>query len=105
MNCLEIGGDAGRAEHVAAELDPEAGVGRAPARHAVGVDAVHRLVAGSNVGDRGSGASWCCSVRLLQSINSESIMAEPNPIQMLFPDKDSLTTVVNSVALLISVGG
>jgi len=75
MNCLEIGGDAGRAEHVAAELDPEAGVGRAPARHAVGVDAVHRLVAGSNVGDRGSGASWCCSIRLLQSINSESIMA------------------------------
>jgi hypothetical protein len=41
---LEIGGDAGRAEHVAAELDPEAGVGRAPAHHAVGVDAVHRLV-------------------------------------------------------------
>src|ERR1700732_4154224 len=32
---LEIGGDAGRAEHVAAELDPEAGVGRAPAHHAV----------------------------------------------------------------------
>ena len=29
---------------MAAELNPEAGVGRAPAHHAVGVDAVHRLV-------------------------------------------------------------
>src|SRR5258708_2441818 len=30
---LEIGGDAGRAEHVAAELDLEAGFGRPPADH------------------------------------------------------------------------
>ena len=41
---LEIGGDAGPAEHVAAELDLEPGLGRAPANHAIGIDAVHRLV-------------------------------------------------------------
>ena len=41
---LEIGGDPGRAEHVAAELDLEAGFGRAPSDHAVGVNPVHRLV-------------------------------------------------------------
>jgi len=29
---VEIGGDPGRAEHVAAKLDLEAGIGRAPAR-------------------------------------------------------------------------
>src|SRR5260221_7079924 len=39
---LEIGGDAGRPKDVAPELDPEAGLGRAPADHAIGVDAVHR---------------------------------------------------------------
>ena len=42
--CLEVGGDAGRAEHVAAELDLEAGLGRAPTDHAVSIDPVHRLV-------------------------------------------------------------
>jgi hypothetical protein len=41
---LEVGSDAGCAEHVAAELDLEAGLGRAPADHAIGVDTVHRLV-------------------------------------------------------------
>jgi hypothetical protein len=41
---LEVGGDAGRAEHVATELDLEAGFGGAPADHAVGVNAVHRFV-------------------------------------------------------------
>ena len=30
---------------------------------------------GSLIGDRGSGGSCCCNSRLLQSINSESIMA------------------------------
>jgi hypothetical protein len=48
---LEMGGDAGPAEHVAAEL----GLGRAPANHAIGIDAVHRLV-GERAGlaDRGA---------------------------------------------------
>src|SRR5271154_422878 len=41
---LEIGGDAGRTEHMAAEFLLEAGFGRAPADHTVGVDPVHRLV-------------------------------------------------------------
>jgi hypothetical protein len=35
---LEVGGYAGRAERVAAELDLEASTGRAPADHAIGVD-------------------------------------------------------------------
>src|SRR5437763_17054315 len=42
---LEIGGDARRPEHMAPELDPEPGLGGAPADHAIGVDAVHRRVA------------------------------------------------------------
>jgi hypothetical protein len=37
---LEVGGYAGRAERVAAELDLEASTGRAPADHAIGVDTV-----------------------------------------------------------------
>jgi len=41
---LEIRGDAGCTEYVAAELDPETGFGRAPADHAIGVDTVHRLI-------------------------------------------------------------
>jgi hypothetical protein len=41
---LEIGGDAGRPEDVAAELDLETGLGRAPADHLIRVDAVHRVV-------------------------------------------------------------
>jgi hypothetical protein len=41
---LEVRRDAGRPEHVAAELDLEPGFGRAPADHAIGVDPVHRLV-------------------------------------------------------------
>jgi hypothetical protein len=41
---LEIGGDAGRAEDVAAKLAFQAGFGRAAADHLVGVDAVHRPV-------------------------------------------------------------
>jgi len=39
---FEISRDAGGAEHVAAELLLEAGVGGAPADPAVGIDAVHR---------------------------------------------------------------
>src|ERR1700730_6442736 len=39
---LEVGGDAGRAENVAAELALEAGLSGAPADHAISVDAVHR---------------------------------------------------------------
>jgi hypothetical protein len=46
---LEIGGNAGRAKHVTAELDLEPGISRAPAHHAIGVDPVHRLV-GQNIG-------------------------------------------------------
>jgi hypothetical protein len=41
---LEIGGDARRAEHMAPELPLEAGLGRAPADHLVGIDAMHRPV-------------------------------------------------------------
>jgi hypothetical protein len=40
---LEIG-DARRAEHMAPELPLEAGLGRAPADHLVGIDAMHRPV-------------------------------------------------------------
>ena len=38
----EIGGDAGRTKHMAAELDLEAGFGGAAADNAVGVDAVRK---------------------------------------------------------------
>jgi len=38
---LEVGLDAGRAEHMAADFDLEPGIGRLPANHAVGVDPVH----------------------------------------------------------------
>src|SRR5260370_32321525 len=38
---LEIGGDAGRPEHMAAELDLKTGIGRTPADHAVGVAPGH----------------------------------------------------------------
>jgi hypothetical protein len=39
---FKIGRDAGRAEHVAAELLREPGVGGTPADHAIGIDAVYR---------------------------------------------------------------
>jgi hypothetical protein len=35
LDFLEVSGDAGRAEHVAPELDLEAGLGRAAADHAI----------------------------------------------------------------------
>lgn len=41
---LEIGGDAGRAKHVTAELALEPSFGGAPADHLVGVDTVHRPI-------------------------------------------------------------
>lgn len=37
---LEIGGDAGCAEHMAAELTLQAGLGGAPPHHLIGVDAM-----------------------------------------------------------------
>ena len=40
---FEIGRDAGRAEHMAAELDLEARFGRAPADHLIGIDTMHRV--------------------------------------------------------------
>src|SRR4051794_32166585 len=49
---FEIGGDAGRAEYVAAEPLFEPGFGRAAADHPVGIDAVHRLT-----GERGGSAA------------------------------------------------
>jgi len=39
---LEIGGDPGRGEHVAAELAFQSSLGRAAADHLVRVDAMHR---------------------------------------------------------------
>src|SRR5271168_3207387 len=52
---LEVGGNAGCAKDVAAELDLEAGIGRAPTHHAIGVDPVH-WVLGQHAGlaDRGA---------------------------------------------------
>src|SRR6266446_1536838 len=41
---IAVSSDAGRAEHVAAELHLEAGLGRAPANHLIGIDAMHRPV-------------------------------------------------------------
>src|SRR5271155_4546514 len=41
---FEIGGDPGGAEDVATKFDLEAGIGRAPTNHAIGVDAAHWLV-------------------------------------------------------------
>jgi hypothetical protein len=40
---FEIGGDAGRPEGMAADLDPHAELGGAPLDHAIGVDPVHGL--------------------------------------------------------------
>jgi hypothetical protein len=40
---FEIRGDAGRAEHMAAELDLEARFGRAPSDHLIGIDTVHGI--------------------------------------------------------------
>src|SRR5712691_2608970 len=42
---LEISRDAGRPKDVTPELDSKAGLGGAPADHAIGVDAVHRRIA------------------------------------------------------------
>jgi len=52
---FEIGGDTSRPEHVAAEFDLEAGIGRASAHHAIGVDPVHWPI-GEDAGlsDRGA---------------------------------------------------
>jgi hypothetical protein len=41
---LEIGGDAGCSKHVATELPLEASLGRSPAYHLIGIDAMHRPV-------------------------------------------------------------
>src|SRR6516162_1642314 len=38
---LEVGGDAGRPEHVAAELPLKAGLGGTAADHLIGIDAMH----------------------------------------------------------------
>src|ERR1700730_9976362 len=40
---FEIGGDAGRTEHMAAEIDLEPGFGHSQADHLIGIDAVHRV--------------------------------------------------------------
>jgi hypothetical protein len=52
---VEIGGDAGRAKHVAAELDLETGLGRAPTDHLIRIDPVHR-VSGQPAGLASGGA-------------------------------------------------
>ena len=39
--CLEVGGDAGRTEGVAADVDLQAGVGRSTLDHAPDIDAMH----------------------------------------------------------------
>ena len=41
---LKVGGEAGRAKGMAAELDLEASLGGAAADHPVGVNAVHRTL-------------------------------------------------------------
>src|SRR6266700_5746567 len=50
---FEIGGDTGRPEHVAPELSLEAGLGRAPTDHLVGIAAMHRPV------DQHPGSAGC----------------------------------------------